>query len=132
MEAGPPLVKANWKVTANDSHEARMITAKLITAERFMYRYSSQYFCLLKRINEAYLELICRSSSRARIREIHSRLFALIGSSLDNFEVSIRLVGAELHVGTKDSKAVGSGQRAELQRQKEILKSVDPTITLEE
>jgi len=40
IDAGPPFNKANWKVTANDSHEARLITPKLRMEERLMYLYA--------------------------------------------------------------------------------------------
>jgi hypothetical protein len=65
MERGrAPLVNANWNVTAKDSQEARIITAKLTTAERLMYRYTLLWFSLHLNfcIFGAYLKLRAGSS----------------------------------------------------------------------
>ena len=39
IDTGPPFSKANWKVIANDSYKARIITPKLKTEERLIYLY---------------------------------------------------------------------------------------------
>ena len=38
IDAGPPFNKANWKVTANVSHEMSIITLKYTAEDKLMYR----------------------------------------------------------------------------------------------